>query len=304
MNSLTEKTDYLKQLVIILILCLLSVLLFSVIGAVVSKLLFDIDINHQFSYHQLANDELNALKIIQLFSSIGLFIVPPLIYAKLLSESPYIELGIKAKTNFKSIILTVLIMLVVMPFLSFTIDINSKLILPEFMSAIEEWMKQSEEQAMQLTSSFLKMDNFFDFLFIFLLVAILPAVGEELLFRGVLQKLLIKWTKKYHLGIWITAILFSALHMQFYGFLPRLILGVMFGYLFFWSKSLWLPILAHLLNNGSVVIAAYINPDTISKSEPFSSSENTLLSISLILISFITTAFLLLTLKKLHKNTV
>lgn len=304
MNSLTEKPDFLKQLVTILILCLLSVLLFSVVGAVIAKLLFDININHQFSYHQLVNNELNALKIIQLFSSIGLFIIPPLIYAQLFSETPLVELGIKAKTNFKSIILTVLIMLVVMPFLSFTIDINSKLILPEFMSSIEEWMKQSEEKAMLLTSSFLKMDNFLDFLFIFLLVAILPAVGEELLFRGVLQKLFIKWTKKYHLGIWITAILFSALHMQFYGFLPRLILGVMFGYLFFWSKSLWLPILAHLLNNGSFVIAAYINPDTIKDSEPFSSSENTLLSISLIIISFIATAFLFLTLKKTQKNTV
>lgn len=304
MNSLTEKADYLKQLVIILILCLLSVLLFSVIGAVVANLLFDVNISHQFSYYQLANDELNALKIIQLFSSIGLFIIPPLIYAKLFSDKPLIELGINAKTNFKSILLTVLIMLVVMPFLSFTIDINSKLILPEFMSAIEKWMKQSEEQSMLLISSFLKMDNFFDFLFIFLLVAILPAVGEELLFRGVLQKLFIKWTKKHHLGIWITAIIFSALHMQFYGFLPRLILGAMFGYLFFWSKSLWLPILAHLLNNGSVVIAAYINPDTINESEPFSSSDNTLLSISLIIISFITTAFLLLTLKKTQKNTV
>lgn len=304
MYSLTEKPDFLKQLVTILILCLLSVLLFSVVGAVIAKLLFDININHQFSYHQLVNNELNALKIIQLFSSIGLFIIPPLIYAQLFSETPLVELGIKAKTNFKSIILTVLIMLVVMPFLSFTIDINSKLILPEFMSSIEEWMKQSEEKAMLLTSSFLKMDNFLDFLFIFLLVAILPAVGEELLFRGVLQKLFIKWTKKYHLGIWITAILFSALHMQFYGFLPRLILGVMFGYLFFWSKSLWLPILAHLLNNGSFVIAAYINPDTIKDSEPFSSSENTLLSISLIIISFIATAFLFLTLKKTQKNTV
>lgn len=101
MNSLTEQTDYLKQLVIILILCLLSVLLFSIVGAVVANLLFDVGISHQFSYHQLANDELNALKIIQLFSSIGLFIVPPLIYAKLFSDKSLIELGIKAKTNFK-----------------------------------------------------------------------------------------------------------------------------------------------------------------------------------------------------------
>ena len=167
MNSLTEKIDYLKQLIIILIICLLNVLLFSILGAVVAKLLFDININHQFSYDQLTNNELNALKVIQLFSSIGLFILPPLIYAKLVSETPFTELGINAKTNFKNIILTALIMLIVIPFLSFTIDVNSKLILPEWMSAIEEWMKQSEEQAILLTTSFLKMNHLFDFLFIF-----------------------------------------------------------------------------------------------------------------------------------------
>lgn len=304
MNSLFDKTDFLKQLVTILILCLLSVLLFSIIGAIVAKFLFDISISHQFSYHQLTNEELNALKVIQLFSSIGLFIIPPLIYVQLVSKKPLVELGIKAKTNFTSILITVLVMVVIMPFLSFTIDVNSKLILPEFMSSIEEWMRQSEEQAMLLTSSFLKMNNLVDFLFVFLLVAILPAIGEELLFRGVLQKLFINWTNKYHLGIWITAILFSALHMQFYGFFPRLILGVLFGYLFFWSKSLWLPILAHLLNNGSVVIAAYINPDTITENESFSTSENTLLSVSLIIISFFATVFLLLRVKRVQKNTV
>jgi len=90
------------------------------------------------------------------------------------------------------------------------------------------------------------------------MIAILPAIGEELLFRGVLQRIFANWTKNIHLGVWIAAILFSAMHMQFYGFLPRMMLGVLFGYLFVWSGSLLLPILCHFINNGSAVIYAYV----------------------------------------------
>jgi membrane protease YdiL (CAAX protease family) len=98
------------------------------------------------------------------------------------------------------------------------------------------------------------------------MIAVLPAVGEELLFRGVIQKLFSKITRSHHWGIWISAILFSALHLQFYGFIPRLLLGAMFGYLLVWSGSLWLPILAHFINNAAAVTAlfmidhGYLNP--------------------------------------------
>ena len=90
------------------------------------------------------------------------------------------------------------------------------------------------------------------------MVAVLPAIGEELLFRGVIQKIFINWTKNAHWGIWISAILFSAMHLQFYGFVPRMLLGVAFGYLLVWSGSMWLPIAAHFFNNGIAVIAMYL----------------------------------------------
>jgi hypothetical protein len=83
-------------------------------------------------------------------------------------------------------------------------------------------------------------------------------VGEELLFRGALQNVLVEWTKKTHLSVWITAIIFSALHAQFYGFLPRMLLGVILGYTYIWSGSLWLPMLFHFLNNGLAVLFSYL----------------------------------------------
>jgi membrane protease YdiL (CAAX protease family) len=90
------------------------------------------------------------------------------------------------------------------------------------------------------------------------IIAILPAVGEEFFFRGVLQKILIKLFKSGHVGIWVTAFIFSAIHFQFFGFVPRFILGLIFGYLFFWSGTLWLPVISHFINNAVPVIMAYI----------------------------------------------
>jgi len=297
-----EKNDYFKQLLLISILCLLGVLLLSLLGAGIAYFLFDVELNNQFSYTNLSSDEMNALKMIQFFSAMGLFILPTFIHAKLLHNQPFVELGLKT-TNIKNFIVVLLIMVSVAPFLSYTITINEALVLPEFMSGIEAWMKQSEEQAMQLTTTFLTMNSVVEFIFVFIIVALLPAFGEELLFRGVLQKLLVRWIGKPHLAIWLTAIIFSALHMQFFGFLPRMLLGVLFGYLFFWSKSLWLPIFAHLLNNGSVVVVGYLYPETIKQSEIVTFTDDALTKISLAILSLVITIGLLFYLKKQYTST-
>jgi hypothetical protein len=86
------------------------------------------------------------------------------------------------------------------------------------------------------------------------MIAVLPALGEEFLFRGVLQRLFIEWTKNRHFGVWIASFIFSFIHFQFYGFIPRFLLGLYFGYLLVWSSSIWVPVVAHLINNGFAVI--------------------------------------------------
>lgn len=285
-----KNTDYLKQLVMIAVFCLLGLMLFSVVGSILVYLIYGIEITHPYNYTRLTNNELGALKLIQGFIAFGLFIVPPIIFAKIISFRPAELLGISQKISITSIGLMVLLMLAMMPFLSFSISINQALVLPDFMQGIETWMKASEEQAQQLTTAFLNMNNLTDLLVMLILVAIIPAIGEELLFRGVLQQLFIGWNKKPHFSIWLTAILFSSLHMQFYGFLPRMLLGVVFGYLFFWSKSLWMPILAHLFNNGLVVVLTYFYPQKYletdlldEQSEVMSNSWMVILSIALTL---------------------
>ena len=90
------------------------------------------------------------------------------------------------------------------------------------------------------------------------IIAALPAIGEELIFRGVFQKILQNLFRSGHLSVWFTSFLFSAIHFQFYGFLPRFILGLIFGYLFLWSRNIWLPVIAHFINNAVPTVGAYI----------------------------------------------
>ena len=138
--------------------------------------------------------------------------------------------------------------------------------LPALLSGLEDWMRTMEEAAKVLTEKFMKVEAIPGLLFNVFMIAVLPTIGEELLFRGVIQRIFTNMTKNYHWGIWIAAFIFSAFHMQFYGFLPRLLLGAMFGYLLVWTGTIWVPILAHFVNNTMGVVGYYlIDKGIISK---------------------------------------
>lgn len=141
------------------------------------------------------------------------------------------------------------------------IDLSARLnqlLIPEG-SALEAWLKPTEERAGQLTGMILNFGGVGSLISTIFCIAIIPAVCEELAFRGVLQPLLIGATKNIHMGIWVSAFVFSFFHFQFYGFLPRLILGAMLGYIFAWSGGLWVSILAHLANNALAIFLYHYN---------------------------------------------
>ena len=130
---------------------------------------------------------------------------------------------------------------------------NQGLQLPKSLRSIEDWMINTEKAAEVATNTLLNTDSWGGFFMNIIIIAIMAGIGEELMFRGVIQKILIGWTKNIHLGILYTAIIFSAIHFQFYGFVPRMILGMVLGYLYIWSKSLWVPVIAHAINNALTV---------------------------------------------------
>ena len=209
---------------------------------------------------------LDAMKLVQLFNAVGFFVLPPLIFARLMSTNGLGWLRMKGNTSIPSLITAGLFMACALPIINWMAEWNNSLSLPESLKAIEAVMRAMEEQAARLTEALVDMQSMGQYLYIMLIVAVIPAIGEELMFRGVVQRLLIKWTRNPHWGIWIAAIIFSALHGQFFGFVPRMLMGAGLGYIFYWSGSLWMPIVAHFTNNALAVTLEYlISSENINK---------------------------------------
>ncbi len=207
---------------------------------------------------------IDAYKITQLISTVFVFMLPPLILPWLLfQENPLDYLRARKKSHVTLYILTALIFYAASPLLDFTIVWNSKLHLPGFMHDIETWMQQGEDTNDKITAYFLKMPNIGSLITNIIIIALLPAIAEEFMFRGFIQRILVSWTKRPHLAILLSAAIFSFIHFQFYGFVPRMLLGMLFGYLFYWSGDIKLPIFAHFINNFVGVMAAYYHPENI-----------------------------------------
>ena len=203
-----------------------------------------------------------SLKWLQFMQTIATFLLPSILGAWIWSEGhkPFTWLKLTQTTHWSHYLLAVGIMLCAVPGINFLADLNSRIVLPESLGFIEQILKQQEEAAAALTEQFLQADNIGVLLLNIGLMALLPALAEEVSFRGTLQQILAQGKLKgqIHIAIWATAFIFSAIHMQFYGFVPRMLMGAMFGYIFVWTGTLWVPILMHFTNNGLAVMAYYL----------------------------------------------
>lgn len=166
------------------------------------------------------------------------------------------------KTSFKFpwflMIVIFCVMVAATPLIDVLSNINQKLQLPRFLAGLQKWMRDTEDQAQKLTDVLLQMKTVGSMLFKLTFVGLLTAIVEEFMFRGCVQTILIKWLKNPHAAVWITAASFSAFHLEFFGFLPRLMLGALFGYFVLWSGSIWPAVWAHFINNGTAVILSYL----------------------------------------------
>ena len=217
-----------------------------------------------------------SLKWLQFVQTVATFLIPPVLCAWLwdADRRPFAWLKMDKRVDGSLFALAVAIMICAVPAINLLADLNSRIALPESMAAWEAKMKSMEAAAAALTERFLQVDNLGGLIINLGLMAFLPALSEELSFRGTLQQLIAKSQElraKSHMAIWITAIIFSAIHMQFYGFIPRMLMGAMFGYVFVWTGSLWVPIVMHFTNNALAVIVYYI---VANSQEPTANSQN------------------------------
>lgn len=199
-----------------------------------------------------------ALRIMTVLQDIVVFILPAIATAIMITRKPDSFLSINCKPKAHQIILTVLAIVASIPAMNLIVQWNESISFPESLKAIEQWMKTSEESAATSVKLLLGGTSSLDLILSIMIVGILAGLSEELFFRGMLQKLFQTRPMNIHFAIWVTAIIFSVIHLQFYGFFPRMILGAFFGYLVWWSGSLWLPVIAHALNNTLVVVSQWM----------------------------------------------
>ena len=280
---LKEKPYVIKGLILILLIAV-SLLLTMVLGIVIALPFFGIGILEHFKELNDYSSEatIHFLKYFQVVNQIGFFILPAIFYAYLENRKPVNYLKLNTKLSITNLITASILIIVAIPAINWLVEINEGMKLPEFLNGLESWMRESENKTNQLTEAFLNVTTPTGLAVNLLIIALLAAVGEELLFRGVILQLFVEWFKNKHLAIVVSAILFSALHLQFYGFIPRMVLGILFGYIFIWSGSLWLPIVLHFIFNGITVVAAYFyHKGSIQTDvESFGVSDNVFLVIS------------------------
>ncbi len=198
-----------------------------------------------------------ASKLIQILGSIGTFIVPAFLFSLLFAGDLFSYYGFRNPVGATPLLLTALMMVSVIPFINYTAELNMGMEFP--LKGLDRMLRTLEADAEEMMMAFTSANNFWGLLVNLLMIGVIAAVGEELIFRGLLQRLLWGMVKNIHLAVVITAILFSAFHFQFFSFLPRFVLGLVLGYLMHYGRSIWYPIVAHFVNNAMGVIYYYFS---------------------------------------------
>ena len=184
--------------------------------------------------------------------------LPAYTLSRWITENPMQMMGIrKTRKMSQGLLYGFLIFGVSYPAIAVIAQWNEQIVLPDSLTGVENWMRQMEDAAKDVTDLFLSGETLSDLFLNLLIIAAAAAFVEEIFFRGALQQLIEKWLRNGHVAVWTAAFIFSAIHLQFYGFLPRLVMGAVLGYLFLYSRNLWIPMLYHFVNNAAVVVITY-----------------------------------------------
>jgi membrane protease YdiL (CAAX protease family) len=252
-----EKPVWLVLLLVIASACV-GVLMGSAIGAGVAALIYEGSGNFSQAMLNPTDESLRIpLLIVQGITTVfGFLIVPYLVWNALRKKG--ISYFVGAGFSAASLLLVFVIVIAFAVADSAIIEWNQNIHFPEFLKSFEEWARAKEDQLAELTKMITNFQSPLEFTIALVVVAIFAGICEEFLFRGIIQTELFRGTKNIHVAIWVSAFLFSAIHAQFFGFVPRMLLGGLFGYLYYWSGNLIVPMFAHFVNNGFALTAMYL----------------------------------------------
>jgi uncharacterized protein len=260
MRGLLKSRPAWSQFLLLISICLVSFIIVGTIGTLILAKLSGMGLKELSDISKWDYSKPNTIFLLrgmQIVQFITLFVLPVFLCSRLFSTDIRKYLGLKAPTNSLYLVAGIGIMLISIPLINLLGELNSHV---QFPKGIEKWMKNSEEEAAKGISALLTKHTIKDLLLNIICIAGLAAVGEELLFRGLVQRLLIKMFRSPWAGIIITAVLFSAMHLQFYGFLPRFVLGIFLGAVYWYSGSLWVAMLGHFVYDGLLIVLTYLNP--------------------------------------------
>jgi uncharacterized protein len=259
---ITTKSNWLLSIVVMVLVTFGVLILLQGLGLLLLPVLFDIPLEELTALFTAESTNPNGRMAFLFVQGLGGglgFLVAGLLISKVIDKADFGWQQQISRFKFIGFALTLAIMTGAVLFNSLLIDWNAKVVFPEFLSELEQMMKSKEDELMALTKYLTDFENVGEFLMGILVIGVLAGIGEEFLFRGVLQPKLHLFTGNAHVAIWLSAFIFSAIHFQFYGFFPRMMLGAVFGYLYLYSGSLLYPIIGHILNNTFTVVLVYLN---------------------------------------------
>ena len=241
--------------------------------------------------------DITNLQITQICSQLVGFLLPPLLYVLLVKEKPFNYLGFNNLPKWS--LLGILAMFAVIPFVAAVSEWNDSIVFPESMNGIETTLRNLKEVNDSASERMMNESNLCVAILIF---GLLAAISEEVQFRSVIQKSFIKLFRNAHVAIIVTALVFSAFHGDFYGFFPRFILGLMLGYMFWMSGSIWASIIMHFTNNTTIVMLYFLNKKEIINIDvdSFGSTD----SVFVIILSLVVTVIIFIICNRLKTNVI
>ena len=241
---------------------LLLVLAFVFSGAIAGQFIgiFVVFIKYGFSMEIVdailknLTEYASVIREIQFFSALGMFVFPALILAYLFSEDYKNYLKIDTPVSLPLCLWVVVSIVVSFPFLNFVAYYNDAIHFPEALKPLEDILRAQDEANRAMSKAMLNADSMWDLTMNIVVAGIFAAVGEEFVFRGILQRVFSRILRNKHVVIWTVALIFSLAHFQFFGLVPRLLLGAYFGYLVYFTKNIWIPVIAHFFNNFVIIL--------------------------------------------------
>ena len=259
-----EKQKALSEILILTGLCLIGMLVFSGLAIFLVQGLTGMDASDMLSSmnpEKAGDHGRSALLAMQGLISSGSFILFPMLIRFFSSPSPE---QASLKPSVTLLLLVAGLSLLMMPVNAWLSAWNQSIRLPSFLQGFQSWALSKEKEMEKLTGFLVDFSGWQEGLLGFLVIALLAGLTEEFFFRKMLQPRIIKLTGNPHAGIWLTAFIFSAIHIQFYGLVPRMMLGALFGYYFYWTGNILLPVLAHVLNNGITLLGLILYQQKVS----------------------------------------